>query len=134
MLGNARVYATVPVQDLSRARRFYENTLGLKFQREMPGGVIYECGSGTLIALYERPPAIVESTVASFEVDNLDNIMSQLRDKGVSFEDYNLPYLKTENGIATVEGQRVAWFKDPDGNALAIGEMSRRTGGLSTNR
>ena len=134
MLGNARVAAILPVTDVARSRKFYEGSLGLKVYREDPdGGLEFECGGGSLLGIYPRPAVKVEHTQAGFEVQDLDSEMRDLRSKGVTFENYNIPNLRTENGIATVGDMRGAWFKDPDGNIIAL--MQRpRTGGLSMNR
>ncbi|MHB9091604.1 MAG: VOC family protein [Chloroflexota bacterium] len=134
MLGNARVAAMLPVTDLGRSRKFYEGSLGLRVYREEPdGGLLFECGGGSLFGIYERPPVKVEHTQAGFEVQDLESEMRSLRSKGITFENYDMPNLRTENGIATIGGTRGAWFKDPDGNILAL-TQSTRTGGLSTNR
>jgi catechol 2,3-dioxygenase-like lactoylglutathione lyase family enzyme len=125
MLANARVCADVPTADLKRARRFYEETLGLKVARsEERRGVYYKAGGGTMLNLYERPQSAAEHTVATFLVENLDKVMSDLRKRGVSFEDYDEPDLKTENGVYSDDtGFKVAWFKDPDGNTLGLEQL-----------
>ena len=132
MLGNARVAAMLPVTDLARSRKFYEGTLGLKLWSEEPDGLLFECGGGSLLGVYERPAVKVEHTQAGFEVSDLESEMRELRSKGITFENYNMPSLRTENGIASIGGTRGAWFKDPDGNILGVVQRTRT--GMSTNR
>ena len=125
MLGDKRVATTIPVRDPGEARSFYEGTLGWKVARAMPDGSIeYECGGGTSVVTYPtqenagRSPA----TLASFEVEDAEATVSEMRAKGISFEEYDLPGLKTEGGIADLAGVKGGWFKDPDGNILAVFE------------
>jgi catechol 2,3-dioxygenase-like lactoylglutathione lyase family enzyme len=128
MLSDAPVCPTIAVSDMARARKFYGETLGLKVKESpMPedSGVLYECGKGSVIMVYPSGSAGTnQATYAGFSVKDLDACMKELRDKGVMFEDYDFPGLKTENGVATYgdnEGKS-CWFKDPDGNILAIDE------------
>jgi predicted enzyme related to lactoylglutathione lyase len=130
MLSNAPVCASLPTTELERARRFYGTQLGLaEAAIGIEGGVFFNGGGGTMPRLYERPPlrTLVEHTVAAFLVDDLDAEMSELRRRGVSFEEYDLPHLKTENGVYTDErrGVRGSWLKDPDGNIVALTELPR---------
>ncbi len=122
LLTNALVCATVPTTNLERARRFYEEMLGLKAAiSDERRGVYYQAGGGTMLNLYERQHATIEHSVATFLVENLEKVMSDLRSRGVSFEEYDLPDLKTENGVYSDEtGFKVSWFKDPDGNILNL--------------
>lgn len=128
LLTNALVCATVPTTDLVRARRFYEEALGLKAAIvDERRGVYYRAGEGALLNLYERQQSTAENTVATFLVENLEEVMSALRSRGVSFEEYNLADLKTKNGVYSDEtGFKVAWFKDPDGNILGIEQLPNR--------
>jgi catechol-2,3-dioxygenase len=112
--------ATLPVTDLGRARTFYEKTLGLTAQEENPGGVLYSVGSSPLFVYPSEFAGTNQATAATFEVSDLDSTVSELRGAGVTFEEYDFPGLKTENGIADLEGDRGAWFKDPDGNILSV--------------
>jgi catechol 2,3-dioxygenase-like lactoylglutathione lyase family enzyme len=125
MLGQARVGATIPVSDRERAKDFYTGTLGLTVQEETGSDVMFAAGDGTGLGAYETPHAgTAQHALAAFLVDDLDATMAALRERGVTFEEYDLPGLKTENGVAVVDGERGAWFKDPDGNILAIGERT----------
>jgi len=122
MLESAVAYATIAVSDLDRARKFYEETLGLKVRDQRSDGVIYEVGGGTAFLVYPSQYAgTSQSTAMSFTVDDVDQVVKELRDRGVTFEDYDLPGLTTTDGIAEIDGERAAWFKDPDGNILAVG-------------
>ena len=126
MLGDKRVATTIPVRDPAQARSFYEGTLGLKFSRELPDGSSeYECGGGTSVYTYptEENAGKSPATLASFEVEDAEATVRAMREKGVTFEEYDLPGLKTENGIAELGGVKGAWFKDPDGNILAISDF-----------
>jgi predicted enzyme related to lactoylglutathione lyase len=124
MLTNSPIRPTIPVVDLNRAKRFYETTLGLKSVPEnnntTSGIAIFECGNSTLIELYQRGPSKADHTVATFEVSNIEEEVNMLRGKGVNFEEYNMPEIKTQNGIATQGSVKAAWFKDSEGNILCI--------------
>jgi predicted enzyme related to lactoylglutathione lyase len=125
MLTQAQIAAVVPVSDVEAAIRFYGDTLGftLKEQRsDLPDNreAEFEGGGGTLLVYESVGAGKSRHTVAGFRVDDLDETVSSLRERGVVFEEYDLPDLKTENGIAQVGDVRAAWCKDPDGNILAI--------------
>ena len=121
MLANAAARATLPASDMKRAKKFYQETLGLKVKEENPGGVRFECGDGTEMAVYPSGFAGTnQATAAEFEVQDIEAEMSELKDKGVTFEEYDLPDLKTENGVATFDKDKGAWFKDTEGNILAL--------------
>jgi catechol 2,3-dioxygenase-like lactoylglutathione lyase family enzyme len=122
MLASARVVATMPAVDIARARNFYEGKLGLKAAQTNENELRYECGKGTVIYLYKRGATKADHTVAAFEVDDLDKEMKELRQKGVVLEDYDLPGLKTVNGVAEMGSERAAWFKDSEGNILSVGQ------------
>lgn len=130
MLSDSRVTTAIPVKDIQRARQFYENTLGLKVAREYPDGSIeFQCGQNTGVFAYQTPENAGKNpaTLLSWEVEDLEGTVKELQGKGVKFEEYDMPGLKTVNGIATMgEGDqqiRGAWFKDPDGNILNIGQI-----------
>ncbi len=125
MLGNADIAAIVPVSNIESAIEFYEGSLQLRLGErrddlEANREAQFGAGSGDLL-LYESVGAgKSRHTVAGFRVDDLDSVVEGLRENGVVFEEYDLPDLKTEGGIATVGDVRAAWFRDPDGNILAI--------------
>jgi catechol 2,3-dioxygenase-like lactoylglutathione lyase family enzyme len=121
---SAHVEAVIPVSDRARAREFYEGTLGFRTLREDPDlGIWLEGGGGSRFFVYESVGSgQSRATLASFVVDDLDGAMDELRGKGVMFEEYDMPGMKTESGVATLGDVRGAWFKDPDGNILAVSE------------
>ena len=125
MLDKARITAIVPVSDLEAAIDFYEARLGLRLDErrdDLPTNREAELsgGSGNLL-LYESVGAgKSRHTVAAFRVDELDAVVAGLRNRGVVFEEYDLPDLKTVDGIASIGDVRGAWCKDPDGNILAL--------------
>lgn len=125
MLGQYPIAATIPVTDLKRAIDFYVNKLGLKKIDEEKAGVTLEAGEGTKLYLYQRGPSKADHTLAAFSVTNLESVVKELTAQGIVFEKYDFPGLKTdEAGIARMEGEgeKGAWFKDPDGNIIGIGE------------
>lgn len=118
-----QAYAVLPVEDYVRAKRFYDETLGFDVE-DMPGmgegyGVVH-AGSGSDILLYERPRTSHEATVAMLHVDDLPSAMQELRQRGVEFEEYDTPDLKTERGVFRVRDSESAWFRDTEGNILSI--------------
>jgi catechol 2,3-dioxygenase-like lactoylglutathione lyase family enzyme len=117
--------ATLPVSDLDRGRKFYEETLGFTAGEENPGGILYRVGSSQVLVYPSEFAGTNRATAASLEVSDIETAVSELRGAGVTFEEYDFPGLKTENGIAEIEGDRGAWFKDPDGNILAL--LQRRS-------
>lgn len=122
MLSDSPVVAIIPVNDMSRAKQFYSETLGLSLVKDTAEDTRYACG-GTMIGLYETPyGGKAGHTLASWKVDDLDGEMKDLRAKGVTFEEYDLPEIKTVDGVAESEELRGAWFKDPDGNILCVTE------------
>jgi catechol 2,3-dioxygenase-like lactoylglutathione lyase family enzyme len=114
--------------DIERAKRFYVEKPGLRAV-EVPGrpedGALFGCGDGTMLYLYEREGGSkAEHTVAGWQVDDLEQVMGELRQRGIVFEQYEMPGLRTdERGIAVSGSARSAWFKDTEGNVLAITEM-----------
>jgi hypothetical protein len=101
--------------------RWYEEKLGFKAREKTPGGCVYEAGGGSVFTLYPTANAGKSpATLLGFEISDLDAEMQDLRKRGVKFEDYDLPYLKTKDGVATMGPARIAWFKDSEGNTLAL--------------
>ena len=121
MLGNSKAYTTVPAADLDRAMRWYEEKLGFKGGLKTPGGCVYEAGGGSSFNLYQTPNAGKSpNTLMSFEVSDIDAEMRDLRKRGVIFEDYDLPGIKTKDGVAAMGPMRAAWFRDSEGNILSL--------------
>ncbi len=129
MLANSPVMPTIPVVDLSRAKRFYETALGLKpapTNNDNTSNIAtFQCGNGTRIELYQRAPSKADHTVATFEVSDIEEEVNMLRGKGVNFEEYDMPGIKTQNGIAIQGSDKAAWFKDTEGNILCIHQIIR---------
>jgi predicted enzyme related to lactoylglutathione lyase len=121
MLKNAPIVPYLPAADIARARKFYEEKVGLVAREEVAGGVIYECGNGSWVFLYPSGGAgTSKASQAFWQVDDVEAEVADLRSRGVVFEEYDLPGVKTVNGIATGGGARAAWFKDSEGNILAV--------------
>lgn len=121
MLTRSRITTILPVVDLERAREFYEKRLGLTpIGRKADGAFEYGVDGGVL-ALSPRPePSRNPYTAVSFEVADVAGEVKELTARGVAFEDYDLPGLKTVNKVCVLGSERAAWFKDPDGNILCI--------------
>lgn len=123
----SQITPTIPVTDINKSREFYENVLGLA-QSAMevpPDGMLYDAGDGTHLFIYQRGPSKADHTLASFTVENIEEAVNELSQKGVAFEHYDMPNLKTdEKGIAAMGNAKSAWFKDPDGNILSIVQVS----------
>jgi catechol 2,3-dioxygenase-like lactoylglutathione lyase family enzyme len=121
MLGKADATPMIPVTDLDRARKFYEDKLGLKSKDEWGEGVTLKSGD-TLINVYRSEFAGTnKATTLTFGVDDIDKEVGELKDKGVFFEKYDLPGLKRQGDLHVGEGGfKTAWFKDPDGNILSL--------------
>jgi catechol 2,3-dioxygenase-like lactoylglutathione lyase family enzyme len=123
MLSDHPVYATLPTPDLDRLRRFYEEKLGFVPREANPAGVYYDAGGGTFFAVTRSSgTASGDHTQVAFRVNEIETEVATLRERGVVFEDYESP--KTVDGIATIPIGRAAWFKDPDGNLIAMLEFA----------
>ena len=123
MLQNAPMYCYLPAQNVERARRFYEGKLGFKPVREQAGGVVYEFAKGTACFLYPTPNAgTSKASQAFWMVDDVEREVAELERRGVKFEDYDMPDMTKSNHIYRGGGARAAWFKDSEGNILAIVE------------
>jgi hypothetical protein len=106
-----------------RARKFYEEKVGLKPREEYAGGVIYECGKGSWVFMYRSAGAgTSRASTAFWAVEDVEAEVAELKSRGVVFEEYDTPNMKTVNGIATGGVAKTAWFKDTEGNILAISQ------------
>jgi catechol 2,3-dioxygenase-like lactoylglutathione lyase family enzyme len=124
-LSDCRVEAAVAVSDLDRARRFYEHQLGLAGEEE-DQAVRYPCADRTAIFIYLSQDSAGKSpaTLAGWFVDDLDQTMDELASRGVVFEQYDQPGLKTdERGVFDGGRFKAAWIKDPDGNTMALTQV-----------
>jgi predicted enzyme related to lactoylglutathione lyase len=120
MLKNFPVYTTLPVTDFDRARAFYSEKLGLTATG--PGRDFIECAKGTGFVLASMGSKPGGHTQMSFDVDDVAAVVKQLKAKGVVFEEYDFPTLKTVNSIAERPDFKAAWFKDSEGNMIGIGQ------------
>ena len=129
MLQKSPMYSYIPVQDVARARQFYEGKVGLKPKEEIAGGVVYEFGEHTACFLYPTPNAgTSKASQAFWQVDDVEREMAALKARGVVFEEYDEPGMKTVNGILDEGGAKAAWFKDSEGNTMAIVQDVRGRG------
>ncbi|HKC03696.1 MAG TPA: VOC family protein [Sphingomicrobium sp.] len=126
MLGKADATPMIAVKDLDRARKFYEDKLGLKSKEEWGGeGATLKSGD-TLINVYRSEFAGTnKATALNFDVKDIESEVRNLKDKGIMFEHYDLPGLKQQGDLHVAEGFKTAWFKDPDGNILSLIEADR---------
>jgi len=131
LLATARVATRLPAQDLDRARRFYSERLGLEPVDERPGGLLYRCAGVDFVVFRSMGAAPGTFTQMAFEVDDIDMVVSELKRRGVVFEDVDAPGFRTRDGIAEIDGnypskgargERGAWFRDSEGNLLGIGQ------------
>jgi len=134
MLDKSDVAARIPAQDLERARAFYADKLGLTPVEERPGGLLYRCGRGWFSLFESAGAPSGDHTQMAWEVADIEATVAELRRRGVVFEEYDLPGMKTVNGIAEVAGnypskggagERAAWFRDSEGNLFGIGQPIR---------
>jgi len=133
LLQRAHVATRLPAQDLSRARAFYAEKLGLEPVEERPGGLRFECRSGVFALFQSAGAASGNHTQMALEVDDIESVVAELRRRGVVFEEVDVPGLRTVAGIADIEGnypskgrgERGAWFHDSEGNLVGIGQPVR---------
>jgi catechol 2,3-dioxygenase-like lactoylglutathione lyase family enzyme len=133
MLKDRDILATVAVKDLTAARKFYEQTLGLApVAAEGDQVVIYRTGGCKLMVYKSQYAGTNKATAATWIVgDEIDEMVKTLRGKGVSFEHYDMPGMKLEGDVHVMGDMRNAWFKDPDGNILSVvnGQMANSRAG-----
>jgi catechol 2,3-dioxygenase-like lactoylglutathione lyase family enzyme len=120
MLANYNIRTVIAAQDIERAQRWYADKLGLHPAREQAQGLLYQVGNSEFFLYQTSFAGTAQNTVAEWEVDDLDAVMAELRRRGVVFEEYDFPGFKTVNGVATIDGERAAWFKDSEGNTIAL--------------
>jgi predicted enzyme related to lactoylglutathione lyase len=123
MLKILESYATLPAQDIKRARKFYEEKLGLKVDREAPdGGLMFRTGNTGFLVFPSSGKPSGDHTQLGLEVEDIVAAVSELKKSGVNPEEYDLPGFKTEGGILKMGDGKAAWFKDSEGNLLSLGE------------
>ena len=125
MLKIKRIGAAMPAQDVKRARQFYEQKLGLKPTNEQPdGSAMYMVGETGFLVFPSMGKASGDHTQMALDVDDVEDAVRELRKSGVRLEEYDFPELKTQDGLATLpDGSKGAWFKDTEGNLIAVGSM-----------
>jgi catechol 2,3-dioxygenase-like lactoylglutathione lyase family enzyme len=130
MLSKGKVATRLPAQDLERARAFYADKLGLEPVEERQGGLRYVCAAGEFALFESQGGPSGDHTQMGWEVEDIEATVTDLRSRGVVFEEYDFPGLRTVDGIAEIEGnypskgigERAVWFRDSEGNLLGIGE------------
>src|SRR6266849_10432509 len=121
MLGNNEATATIAVKDIGVARKFYENTLGLKASKEIPSALVYRSGISAILVYESQYAGTNRATAATWVVGNeLEAIVQTLKARGVAFEHYDLPNTTRKDDVHVTGEMKAAWFRDPDGNILAI--------------
>ncbi|MBL8132439.1 MAG: VOC family protein [Anaerolineae bacterium] len=123
MLADAPLQISIPAADKARAKKFYAEKLGLHPYVESGFGIYYQCGGSKFAIIQSDSAGQAGYSLMSFLVSDLDAEMAELRARGVQFIDYDLPYLKTVNGVWEIYGDRLAWFKDSEGNTLALAQI-----------
>jgi catechol-2,3-dioxygenase len=124
MLNEADVSATIAVKDIEVARKFYGSVLGLQEISNDPGGITYRSGGTKLFVYPSAYAGTNQATSAAWSVTNLDAIVAELKSKGVVFEQYDLPGATREGEVHTMGNMKALWFKDPEGNILALDNLA----------
>lgn len=122
MLKSAPIRAYIPASDLRRARKFYEGIVGLVPREEYAGGVIYECGGAEVFLYPTKNAGTSRASQAFWQVSDVEAEVADLKARGVRFEEYDMPGITMKNSIATGGGAKTAWFKDTEGNILAVSQ------------
>ena len=120
MLGKTDATPMVAVKDLDRARNFYENTLGLTEIDDFEEGFMLKSGNTKFSVYRSEYAGTNKATALTFDVDDIDSEVRDLKDKGITFEQYDLEGLERDGDIYRGENMKTAWFKDPDGNILSL--------------
>ncbi len=124
MLERHRLVVTIPAADLERAKAFYRDRLGLEPLVETPAWISYRAGDGFFQLYPSSYAGTAQHTIGGWIVDDIDRVVAELRARGVVFEEYDLPGLRTVDGIADLEAvERAAWFRDSEGNILSISQL-----------
>jgi len=124
MLQNAALRFDIPVSDLARARKFYAEKLGLSCNYENDFCAQYRYADSYFVFTPSEDAGQAQYSLLTWLVEDIETVKTWLDERGVTFEEYNFPGMKTTNGIATLGGDRMAWFKDSEGNLLAIAQVS----------
>jgi predicted enzyme related to lactoylglutathione lyase len=122
MLRNAPILAYIPALNITRARKFYEEIVGLQAKEEYAGGVVYECGGAGVFMYPTLNAGTSKASQAFWQVNDVEAEVAELKTRGVKFEEYDMPGVTMKNSIMTGGGAKTAWFKDTEGNILAISQ------------
>lgn len=120
MIGKANATPMLAVKDLDRARSFYEGTLGLEQVDDFGEGFMLRSGDTRVTVYRSEFAGTNKATALTFDVDDIESEVRDLKDKGISFERYDLPGLEPRGDLYVGDGMKTAWFKDPDGNILSL--------------
>ena len=124
MISKLTAVATLPAANIERARKYYSEKLGLTPEMVQPdGSLFYKCKDSAFLVYPSQYAGTAKSTAVGFQTDDIEREMKELHSKGVVFEEYDMPGLKTVHGVATMGNVKAAWFKDSEGNILAIDQM-----------
>jgi catechol 2,3-dioxygenase-like lactoylglutathione lyase family enzyme len=123
MLSQLEIHATLPVQDMNRAKKFYAEKLGMTPSADLPGGLVFQCKNSWFLLFPSGGIPSGSFTQAGWATDHIEKDVAELKSRGVVFEEYNLPNFKTVNSIATTGPNRAAWFRDSEGNMLGIVQL-----------
>jgi catechol 2,3-dioxygenase-like lactoylglutathione lyase family enzyme len=120
-LAQAAVHTSLPANDLDRAREFYEEKLGLRPEHEHASALVYEVGGATRFSVFAISSQVrAGHTQMGFTVPDVQAAVANLRERGVVFEEYDEPGLRTVDGVASINGHDAAWFKDSEGNFIEL--------------
>jgi predicted enzyme related to lactoylglutathione lyase len=120
MLSDRRVHATLPAQDIERAKAFYKEKLGLSPEREAPGGLVYRSGDSLFLVFPTQGSPSGTHTQVGFTVPDLEAEVAELKKNGLEFETYDFPQFDKAKGYADFGSLRSAWFKDSEGNLIGL--------------
>jgi hypothetical protein len=125
MLSDFEVTATIPASNMERAKKYYAEKLGFRPIEENESGVLYQCKNSKFFLYPTQLAGTAQNTAVGWEVDHIEQVVNDLRSKGVEFEEYDMPGLKTNRGIAMLGRDKAAWFKDSEGNILAVTQRGK---------
>ncbi len=123
MLSKREIHTALPAQDINRAKKFYADKLGLQPDSESPAGLIYRVKDSWFVVFPSMGASSGQFTQCGWQTDDIEGDVAGLKARGLVFEEYNYPTLKTVNSIATTGSDKAAWFKDSEGNQLGIVQM-----------
>ena len=124
MLGDYPIDVVLLATDLDASRDFYRDKVGLQIVTENPNAVTFKCGNGSRLAISKSSVGTAdEQTQAAWRVADLEEELASLRSRGVEIQEYDLPGLKTVDGVADIGFARMAWFIDPGKNCVGIMQL-----------